>query len=74
MEPDCAFYVGERARGCYAALEACFERTAPDLVVEVEITSADAGKAERYGEMGVRELWRMPFPVRQRRPLDRKPA
>ena len=66
MEPDCAFYVGERARGYFAAraegeeaLEAFVERTAPDLVVEVEITNADAGKAERYGEMGVRELWRL---------------
>ena len=66
MEPDCAFYVGERARGYFAAraegdeaLEAYVERTAPDLVVEVEITNADKGKAERYGEMGVRELWRL---------------
>ena len=66
MEPDCAFYVGERARGYYAALaegkaalDAYVERTAPDLVVEVEITHADAGKAERYGELGVRELWRL---------------
>ena len=66
MEPDCAFYVGERARDYFAAraegravLEAYVERTAPDLVVEVEITHADAGKAERYGEMGVRELWRL---------------
>ena len=66
MEPDCAFYVGERARGYFAAraegkaiLEAYVERTAPDLVVEVEITHADEGKAERYGEMGVRELWRL---------------
>ena len=66
MEPDCAFYVGERARGYYAALaegeaaaDAYVERTAPDLLVEVEITHADAGKAERYGEMGVRELWRL---------------
>ena len=64
MEPDCAFYVGERARGFYAARAegeaaavAFVERTAPDLVVEVEITHADEGKAERYGEMGVRELW-----------------
>ena len=32
---------------------------APDLVVEVEITHADEGKAERYGVMGVRELWRL---------------
>ena len=66
MEPDCAFYVGERARGYYAAcdegdvaIEAYLERTAPDLVVEVEVTNADEGKAERYGAMGVRELWRL---------------
>ena len=66
MEPDCAFYVGERARGYFAACDegeaaadAFVERTAPDLVVEVEITSADEGKAERYAEIGVRELWRM---------------
>ena len=66
MEPDCAFYVGERARGYLAALvggeeaaDAYVERIAPDLVVEVEITHADEGKAERYGEMGVRELWRL---------------
>ena len=66
MEPDCAFYVGERARGYRAALaegenaaDAFLECTAPDLVVEVEITSADEGKIERYGELGVRELWRL---------------
>ena len=66
MEPDCAFYVGERARGYRAALtegeaaaEAFFERTPPDLVVEAEITHIDEGKVERYGDMGVRELWRL---------------
>ena len=66
MEPDCTFYVGERARGYYAACDdgeaaadAFVERTAPDLVVEVEITNADEGKAERYAEMGVRGLWRL---------------
>ena len=66
MEPDCAFYVGERASGYRAALaegepeaEAFFERTPPDLVVEAEITSADESKVERYGEIGVRELWRL---------------
>ena len=66
MEPDCAFYVGERARGYYdarregqRAVEAFVERVAPDLVVEVEITRADEGKAERYGDIGVRELWRL---------------
>ena len=66
LEPDCEFYVGERVRGYLAALaegeaeaDAYFERVAPDLVVEVEITHADEGKAERYGEMGVREMWRL---------------
>ena len=64
MEPDCAFYVGEHARAYREALakgadaaDAFFDKTAPDLVVEVEITNADAGKIERYGSMGVRELW-----------------
>ena len=66
MEPDCAFYVGERAQGYYgacaegeAAVESFVERTAPDLVVETEITSFDDGKIARYGELGVRELWRL---------------
>ena len=66
MEPDCAFYVGERARRYLQALregeaaaDSFLERTAPDLVVEAEITSADAGKVERYGDLGVRELWRL---------------
>ena len=27
--------------------------------MEVESTNADRGKAERYAEMGVRELWRL---------------
>ena len=64
MEPDCAFYLGERAKELRAAIiegkaaaDAFIERNAPDLVVEVEITHADKGKIERYGEMGVRELW-----------------
>jgi len=66
MEPDCAFYVGDRARGYFrarragqVAAEAYVERVAPDLVVEVEITHADEGKAERYRDIGVRELWRL---------------
>ena len=64
VEPDCAFYVGERAerflavlKEDYAAAEAFIEHTGPDLVVEVEITSADEAKVERYAELGVRELW-----------------
>ena len=64
MEPDCAFYVGENARAYREALargreaaDAFFEKTAPDLVVEVELTNADRGKIERYASLGVRELW-----------------
>ena len=64
MEPDCAFYVGENARAYREALkegddaaEAFFERTPPDLVVEVEITSAARGKIARYADLGVPELW-----------------
>ena len=67
MEPDCAFYVGERAAGYYAArgeggteaIGAFVERTAPDLVVETELTHFEEGKIERYGGLGVRELWRL---------------
>ena len=66
MEPDCTFYIGERADGFLTALaegeaaaDEYLERNAPDLVVEVELTNADTGKAERYGQMGVRELWRL---------------
>ena len=65
-EPDVAFYIGERARAYRAALEegdaaadAFVERTGPDLVVEVEVTHADAGKVERYRDLGVREFWRV---------------
>ena len=65
LEPDCAFYVGDRADAFRAAVaegedtaEAFLRHTGPDLVVEVEITSADEGKVERYGQLGVRELWR----------------
>ena len=66
MEPDCAFYVGERARAYSTALhegeaaaDKFLDQVPPDLVVEVEITSADEGKAERYADVGVREMWRL---------------
>ena len=66
MEADCAFYLGERARAYCAALakgeaaaDAFLGRTPLDLVVEVEVTSADEGKVERYADLGVRELWRL---------------
>ena len=63
LEPDCTFYIGERADAYFAALmtgdaaaDAFMEHTAPDLVVEVELTNADAGKIERYAQVGIREL------------------
>ena len=66
LEPDCAFYLDERAQAYVAALaageaaaEAYFLSTPLDLVVEVEITHGDDGRIERYGELGVRELWRL---------------
>ena len=66
MEPDCAFYLGERARAYRAALaeseaaaDAFLERTPLDLVVEAEITHRDESKIERYADLGVRELWRL---------------
>ena len=66
MEPDCSFYVGERAHAHLEALaesegaaDAFFEENGPDLVVEVETTHADEGKIERYGDMGVRECWQI---------------
>ena len=59
MEPDGAFYVGERAKGYFAALregvaaaDDFVVRVAPDLIVETEITSFDEGKIERYGDLG----------------------
>ena len=66
MEPDCAFYLGERARAYRAALvdgvaaaDTFLERTPLDLVVEAEITNSDEGKIARYAEIGVGELWRL---------------
>ena len=64
LEPDCSFLIGDKARNYVAALkrgeadaEAYLLETAPDLVVEVELTHAEAGKAERYGQLGVCEIW-----------------
>ena len=66
MEPDGAYYIGARAKAYFAARRegdaaavAYVERTAPDLVVETEITRFDEGKIARYADLGVRELWRL---------------
>ena len=62
MEPDCAFYVGERAERYRLALmegnaaaDAFVDELGPDLVVEVEVTHVDKGKIERYGALGAQE-------------------
>ena len=66
MEPDCSFYVGDRARAYLdaaaeseEAAQAFLEQNGPDLVVEVEVTHADEGKTARYADLGVREFWRL---------------
>ena len=66
MEPDCSFHVGERARAYIGAMaesqeaaEAFLAENGPDLIVEVEITHADAGKIRRYADLGAREIWRL---------------
>ena len=66
LEADAAFYIGESARAWISvwkkgrrAVEEFEARTPPDLVVEVEITHFDRGKARRYRDLGVRELWQV---------------
>ena len=66
LEADCAFYIGESVDGFIAAIkegqaegQVFLEQRPPELVVEVELTQADVGKAKRYGQIGVRELWRL---------------
>ncbi len=66
LEPDCSFIVGDKVEGYLDALKAgeaavddYLERTPPDLVVEVELTHFDRGKAMRYGQIGVREFWQV---------------
>ena len=58
--------MGERANGYYAARDegdaavvAFVDRTAPDPIVETEISNFDEGKIARYGDLGVRELRRL---------------
>ena len=66
LEPDCTFYIGDSVDGFLsaaaqgeAATNDYLERVAPDLVVEVELTHADPDKPQRYGQLGVKELWQL---------------
>ena len=65
-EPDACFYIGSTAESYarsvlegIAAAEAFAEKTPPDLVVDVEMTSGDDCKPGRYRELGVSEMWRV---------------
>ena len=66
LEPDCSFYVGERAERYRLALkegeasaDAFLEELGPDLVVEVEVTHVDKGKVDRYAALEAREFWQI---------------
>ena len=66
LEADAAFYIGESARVWIRAwkqgrraIREFEERTPPDLVVEVEVTHFDYGKARHYRDLGTRELWQV---------------
>ena len=48
-----------RQRPWVAHADEYLERNAPDLVIEVELTSVDAGKTERSEQIGIRDLWRL---------------
>ena len=65
-EPDCAFYLGEKALafeqsmvdGGGTAADRFVVDNPPDLVVEVESTFLDPAKTAKYHELGVGEIWR----------------
>ena len=66
MEPDCAFYVGERARGVQrrarrrgGGSRCLLRRYRARLGGRGRDHERRRGKIERYGELGVRELWRL---------------
>ena len=65
LEPDEAFYLGDKAAAWYEADRIGGEdavhdfeaRTPPNLVVEV--THHDVDKPHRYAELGIPEMWRV---------------
>ena len=68
VEPDCCFYLGDRAVAYHRALakgepaaEAYTLAHPPDLVVEVGVTRFDEEKQAHYGRLGVPELWRIDY-------------
>lgn len=68
VEPDCCFYLGDRAVAYHRTLargepaaEAYTLAHPPDLVVEVGVTRFDEEKQAHYGRLGVPELWRIDY-------------
>ncbi len=66
LEADASFYIGATAEAWYEVAErgdaAILDFEAanpPDLVVEVEVTHLDEGKAKRYATLGIREMWQV---------------
>ena len=66
LEPDCCYYLGPKARAYRLARAHSVQagdnfvlNHAPDLVVEVGITSIDKGKQAQYRELGVAEHWQV---------------
>ena len=65
-EPDACFYLGmaaerrdvARQKGS-EALAAFYNRTPPDLVIEVERSRGDADKPAFYRRLGAAEMWRL---------------
>jgi Uma2 family endonuclease len=58
-EPDTCFYVRNAARILGKETIELPEDPPPDIVFEVDVTSASTSKTETYALMGVPELWRL---------------
>jgi Uma2 family endonuclease len=58
-EPDTCFYVQNAARILGKETIELPEDPPPDIVFEVDVTSASTSKTETYALMGVPELWRL---------------
>lgn len=64
MEADASYYIGEKVGLFRAAKQAgkgedFTKRMPPDLVVEVDVSSENKGKAKMYRRQGTLEMWRL---------------
>ena len=74
-EPDCCFYLMERAEGYLEALQREGDAAdnyvldnPPDIVVEVGVTNVDEEKQQVYRDLGVPEHWLVDVVPEQREP------